>query len=221
MTRNDVLESALRLQREGTPYALVTVLRVAAPTSAQPGDKAVVTAGGAITGWIGGGCAQPVVVRTVRRALADGKAQLIRIAPDDERGGGADEAQRGVQLDDVLDFGMACHSGGTLELFIDPVLPQPQLVIFGASPVAVALSRLAPRVGFAVTVVAHGAVAAKAGASSDFPDAVCVLANDDASEVARAAPHRAYVVVATQGRRDLQALRAALVLEARQVSLVA
>src|SRR5882672_10532294 len=226
MTRNDVLESALRLQREGTPYALVTVLRVAAPTSAQPGDKAVVTAGGAITGWIGGGCAQPVVVRTVRQALADGKAQLIRIAPDDQRGSDADEAQRRpargvVQLDDVLEFGMACHSGGTLELFIDPVLPQPQLVIFGASPVAVALSRLAPRVGFAVTVVAHGAVAAKAGASSDFPDAVCVLANDDASEVARAAPHRAYVVVATQGRRDLQALRAALVLEARQVSLVA
>src|SRR5258706_10724749 len=233
MTRNDVPESALRLQREGTAYALVTVLRAAAPTSAQPGDKAVVTAGGAITGWIGGGCAQPVVVRTVRQALADGKAQLIRIAPDDQRGSDADEAQRRpargvVQLGDVLEFGMACHSGGTLELFIDPILPQPQLVIFGASPVAVALSQLAPRVGFAVTVVAHGPAAASGGsgagaarAASDFPDAMRVRAGDDAGEVGPAAPARSYVVVATQGRRDLQALRAALVLEARQVSLVA
>ena len=82
-------------------------------------------------GWVGGGCAQPAVVRAVRQVLADGHARLIRIAPT------AEDAER--DLGDVLEFGMACHSGGTLELFVDPVLPRAQLVVIGASPVAQAL----------------------------------------------------------------------------------
>ena len=198
--------TAARLQDAGTEYALVTVVRAEAPASARPGDKTVVTTDGAIHGWIDGGCAQPAVVKTVRQVLADGKARLIRIAPpaDGERA-----------LDDVLEFGMACHSGGTLELFVDPVLPRPQLLILGASPVARALSQLAPRVGFAVIVAAHGAQ------SMDFPDAQLVLDSDDAAALGARVMAGTYVVVATQGRRDLQALRAAITLHAREVSFVA
>jgi xanthine dehydrogenase accessory factor len=182
---HDVLATAQRLNQQGTAYALVSVLRVQAPASAKPGDKAVVTGDGVASGWIGGGCAQPAVLKTVRQALADGQARLIRIAPSDEG------AVR--ELGDVLEFGMACHSGGTLELFVDPVLPQARLAIVGDTPLAAALATLAPHVGWQVE---------RAG---------------DESTVAAGA----FVVVATQGRRDLQGLRAALRSQPRQLFFVA
>ena len=208
MTNADtVFDAARRLQQIGTPYALVSVIKALAPASARPGDKAIVTAEGELHGWVGGGCAQPAVIRTVRQVLADGRARLIRIAPTD------DGHER--DLGDVLEFGMACHSGGTLELFIDPVLPHAQLVVIGASPVAASLAQLAPRVGFSVTLIAHEA---DAGA---FPDAQRVIASDDAAVVVPQVVPGAWVVVATQGRRDVQALRLALALNARQVSFVA
>lgn len=201
-----VFDAARRLQQAGTPYALVSVIKALAPASARPGDKAVVTADGDLHGWVGGGCAQPAVLRTVRQALADGRARLIRIAPTE------DGFER--DLGDVLEFGMACHSGGTLELFVDPVLPRAQLVVIGASPVAESLTQLAPRVGFAVTLVAHDADAAA------YPDAQQVICGDDVAAVTSQIAAGAWVVVATQGRRDVQALRLALALNARQVSFV-
>ena len=207
MSTSDVFAAAQRLQASGTPYALVSVVRAQAPASARPGDKAVVTADGRIDGWVGGGCAQPAVLRTVRTALQDGRARMIRIAPS------AEGEER--DLGDVLEFGMACHSGGTLELFIDPVLPQARLLVIGDSPVARALAGLAPRVGFAVAVAAQGATA------EAFPDARPLLASDDAAALAAAVAPGAYVVVATQGRRDVQGLRAALAVGARQISFVA
>ena len=85
MSTSDVLTLAHRLQTEQQPFALVSVLRVQAPASAQAGDKAVVTADGIAAGWIGGGCAQPAVMKTVRQALADGRARLLRISPAELR----------------------------------------------------------------------------------------------------------------------------------------
>ncbi len=201
------LDTAHALHQRQQPFAMVTVLRVTPPTSAKPGDKAVVTADGQIHGWIGGGCAQPAVVKTVRAALADGQARSIRISPAEE--------SREQQLSDVLEFGMACHSGGTLELFVDPVLPLACLTVLGDSPVARALCDLAPRVGFAVNLVAQGAQAA------DFAAASRVLASDEASEVAQQLGAQNWVVVATQGRRDMQALKAALALQPRRTWFVA
>jgi xanthine dehydrogenase accessory factor len=207
MNRNDWIAQAARLQAAQQAFALVTVLRAEAPTSAKPGDKALVTADGQIHGWIGGGCAQPAVLKTVRRALADGQAQTIRIAPTDTT------AER--TLGDVLEFGMACHSGGTLELFIDPVLPATQLTVFGDSPVARALVGLAPRVGLRVALVAEGAVA------SDHPDANVVLGSDEAAHVVSQVNSNGFVVVATQGRRDLPGLKAALALAPSHLWFVA
>jgi xanthine dehydrogenase accessory factor len=204
MNALDILAAAQRLQQQDQPYALVSVLRVQPPASAKPGDKAVVTADGIVHGWIGGGCAQPAVLKTVRQALADGRARVIRIAP-------AEEGQV-RELGDVLEFGMACHSGGTLELFVDPMLPRAQLVVIGDTPLAAALAGLAPRVGLPTTVIAHGGDAAR------FPDAARVLTSDES--VGDVAPG-AFVVVATQGKRDLQGLRAALTLQARRLFFVA
>ena len=230
---HDLLATATRLLQQGEPYALVTVLRVQAPASARPGDKAIVTPDGIVQGWIGGGCAQPAVLRTVRQALSSGRAQMIRIATAEtspQETAGAVPAPRGGglawggpalspgvmrELEDVLEFGMACHSGGTLELFVDPMLPRARLTLIGDSPLAVALAGLAPRVGLRVTVVAHAADAAR------FPDAERVLASDDAAAVAEQLAPGSFVVVATQGRRDVQGLRAALSVQARQVFFVA
>ena len=217
MSHLDLLTTAQRLQQQGQPFALVTVLRVQAPASARPGDKAVVTAEGITEGWIGGGCAQPAVLRTVRQALADGRARMIRIAPVADGADGAGGAEP-RELDEVLEFGMACHSGGTLELFVDPVLPPARLVVIGDSPVAVALAGLAPRLGLAVTVIAQGEPAML---QARFADAQRVLASDDPTAAAVAVAAGALVVVATQGRRDVQGLRAALALQAQTVWLVA
>jgi xanthine dehydrogenase accessory factor len=207
MNRHEWITQAARLQAAEQPFALVTVLRAQAPTSGKAGDKAVVTADGQIHGWIGGGCAQPAVIKTVRRALLDDQPRTIRISPSDE------SAER--DLGDVLEFGMACHSGGTLELFIDPVMPSATLTVVGDSPVARALVGLAPRVGLRVAVVAHGAQAA------DFPDADTVLATDEVSAVNAQLASTPFVVVATQGRRDVQGLKAALALQPQGLWFVA
>ncbi len=206
-TSEAVFEQAQQLQHSGTPYALVSVIRALAPASARAGDKAIVTADGQLHGWIGGGCAQPAVLRAVRQVLADGRARLMRISPADE---GSEKT-----LGDVLEFGMTCHSGGTLELFVDPILPRARLVVIGTSPVAQSLVKLAPHVGFAVTAVAPGLDAAT------LPDAQRVIADDDPAAVSPHVGPHAWVVVATQGRRDVQGLRLALALDARQVSFVA
>ncbi len=206
MKTRQILEIAARAQAAGQPCALVTVVRAESPTSAHPGDKAVVMPDGTIHGWVGGGCAQPAVVKTVRASLADGSPRMIRIAP-------TDAGKR--DLADILEFGMACHSGGTLELFIDPVLPSQQLLVIGTSPVAVALAQLGPRVGFELVVAARGAE------SVDYPDARQVLNDDSIEGIQAAVSSGAYVIVATQGRRDLQGLKAALSLNAAQVSFVA
>jgi xanthine dehydrogenase accessory factor len=220
MNARQVLEAAHRLQQNDQAFALVSVLRVEAPASARPGDKAVVTADGIIHGWIGGGCAQPAVLRTVREALADGRSRVIRIAPADaEKSDQMDTAiDSKRRLEDVLEFGMTCHSGGILELFIDPIVARTQLTIIGDTPLAAALCELAPRVGLPVTVIAHNADPER------FPAADRVLTNDeDAPGIARQHPtlDGCFIVVATQGRRDLQGLRLALSLPGRQTFFVA
>jgi xanthine dehydrogenase accessory factor len=207
MNRNDWITHAARLEAQDRAFALVTVLRAQAPTSAKAGDKALVTADGQIHGWIGGGCAQPAVLKTVRAALDDGIPRSIRIAPTDET------MER--TLDDVLEFGMACHSGGTLELFVDPVLPAVLLTVIGDSPVARALTGLATRLGLRVALVAEQAHA------SDYPEASIVLSTDDAAQVQAKLATSSLVVVATQGRRDLQGLKAALALKPQTLWFVA
>jgi xanthine dehydrogenase accessory factor len=198
-----VLERASALKAAGRPFALVTVVRCESPTSAKPGAKAVVDVEGNIEGWIGGGCAQPAVIDTVKKALKDGQARLIRVSPS--KGGTVEEG--------VIDFGMTCHSGGTLDIFIDPVVPRPALLIIGASPSAQALAALASRAGFDVS-------AACPGADRDmFPDALQVLDSLDVASLAGNAP--AFVVVATQGKRDEGGLEAALATGSPYIAFIA
>ena len=201
------MTQADRLRERREPFALVTVLRVVPPTSARPGDKAVVTADGQIFGWIGGGCAQPAVIKTVRQSLRDGQPRQIRILPR------SDEPT--LVTAEITEFAMACLSGGTLELFIEPMLPSARLLVIGDSPVARALIGLAPQVGFEVTLLAFGAQ------REDFPAAHHVWSDDAPEHVREAWGRGDFVVVATQGRRDLPGLLAALRVEPDHLWFVA
>jgi xanthine dehydrogenase accessory factor len=199
----EILLRGAVLEKAGTPFVLATVVRAVSPASAKPGAKAIVGHDGVIQGWVGGGCAQPAVLKSAKQALQDGQPRLIRISPTKE----------GNQEAGIIDIGMSCHSGGTLEIFIEPVLPRPLLAILGSSPTAQALSGLAPRVGFAVTVACHGAE------RHAFPDAEEVIAGFDLGTLS--ADRHVFVVVATQGQRDIAALEAALATGAEDIAFVA
>lgn len=199
---DQVLEKAAQLRSRNQAFALVTVVRCESPTSARPGAKALVYEDGTIEGWIGGGCAQPAVIKTAKQALRSGQACLIRISPD----------KNSDQEEGIMDFGMSCHSGGTLDIFIDPVVPRPALLILGAAPTAQTLAALANRVGFSVT-------AAFPGANHElFPDAHQVIdgfALDDANS------KPGFIVIATQGKKDEEGLEAALTTGAHYITFIA
>jgi len=198
---DSLLDRASHLKAAGKAFAIVTVVRSEAPTSAKPGAKAIVHADGTIEGWIGGGCAQPAVLKSVRQALQEGKPRLIRISP--ER---TDDPEAGV-----IEFGMACHSGGTLDIFIDPVTARPVLLIIGASPAGQTLSVLARQVGFEVHAAATDV------ARDLFAQADRVF--DRLEGLTVVAP--AFVVVATQGKGDEAGLEAALATGAEYVAFIA
>jgi xanthine dehydrogenase accessory factor len=185
-------EQVRQLDAERTPYALATVVRCKSPTSARPGYKALVTAAGDIHGWIGGGCVQPAVIKATRQALRDGLPQLIRVSPvEDAR-----------PEEDVSDFKSACYSGGSVDIFIEPMLSRPALLLLGSSEVAKSLATLAHFAGFAVTV------ASPAADEAGFPWADQIIRNFDVENTAFSGVP--LVVVATQGKGDQAALQAAL-----------
>jgi xanthine dehydrogenase accessory factor len=207
---DDVLDMISTRKSSGEPFALATVVRTVAATAAKAGAKAVILPDGTISqGWIGGGCARAAVLKAARDALADGKARLVSIQPPDEldgQGHKAGEEQGGVRFAKNM-----CPSQGTMDIFVEPVLPRPQVVICGSSPVAVAIADLAKRSGYSVTVCAPAAEQA-AFADAERRIEGYALPVDEAA--AR------YVVVSTQGRGDEAALLAALAVDADYVAFV-
>src|SRR5829696_4064535 len=142
MTRSEVLVEAGRLAAEGRPYALATVVRVVRPASTRRGDRALVTPDGALAGWVGGACSEPIVVREALRALADGEPRLVRIGP---AGAGADAPG------DVVVAESRCASEGVVEVLIEPELPGPLLAVLGEGVAGRTLVQLARIVGWRVT----------------------------------------------------------------------
>jgi xanthine dehydrogenase accessory factor len=202
--REEIVETMARLIRVEEPFALATVVRTVAAAAAKPGAKALIRSDGSMIGWVGGGCTRAAVEQAARRALADGKARLIRVRPET----GADREPEGVEV-----HPSSCPSGGTVDVFVEPMLPAPRLIIMGGSPAARALSDLARRIGFAVTV------AAPAADQKGFVDVERRIEGFDLSVEPAAAT--SFVVVATQGRGDRAALGAALLSGARYVACIA
>jgi xanthine dehydrogenase accessory factor len=194
----------------GQPFALATVVRTVAATAAKAGAKAVILPDGTIyEGWIGGGCARAAVLKAAQDALADGQSRLVSVQPPNaltEQG-----LQAGVEEGGVRFAKNMCPSQGTMDIFVEPVLPQPQVVVCGSSPVAVAVADLSRRSGFAVTVCAPVAEQATFG-EVDRRIEGYALPVDEAGQ--------RYVVVSTQGRGDEAALLAALAVDVDYIAFV-
>lgn len=201
----DIIDCMARLKGDGQPFALATVVRTEDATAAKAGAKAVVRADGTVVGWVGGGCTLGAVRKAAAQVLSDGRARLIRVYPKERLADGPAEA--GVEV-----HKSACPSGGTVEVFVEPILPRPALIVAGASPVARALAELGRRAGFAVTVAAL---------AEDQPRFVEADARVDGFDLSGVSGLRTgYVVVATQGKRDREALGAALSCGAPYVAFV-
>jgi xanthine dehydrogenase accessory factor len=205
-----VLDRAVQHQTKGDIFALATVVRTVSVTAAKAGAKALITPDGEIEeGWIGGGCARAAVLKAARQCMADGQSRLISIAPKDllaDLGVSPGEDRAGV-----LYARNSCPSQGTMDIFVEPILPEPRLLILGSSPVAVALARLAPRMGFAVTV------AAPAGELDRFAGPCAKI---DGVRAPPDAGSQVYIVVSTQGAGDRAALKLAATEEARYRAFV-
>ncbi|HET7381692.1 MAG TPA: XdhC family protein [Pseudolabrys sp.] len=207
---SDILGIISARKETGEPFALATVVRTVSATAAKAGAKAVILPDGTIyEGWVGGGCARAAVLKAAKDALADGQSRLVSVQPPDaldEKGLKAGEEREGVRFAKNM-----CPSQGTIDIFVEPVLPQPQVVICGSSPVAVAIADLARWSGFAVTVCAPAAEQSSFAEVDRRIEGYALPVNEAGSR---------FVVVSTQGRGDEAALLAALAVDVDYVAFV-
>lgn len=203
--RREILELAARLSAEGTPFVLATVVWSRAPSSGKPSATAIVTADGTLRGWLGGACAEPVVLREALRALEEGTPRLLFLGTPDDLAGHRREG--------VVTVPIACQSEGALEIYVEPVLPSPHLVVIGRSPAVDALAEMALALGWRPTVVDDRGDPALHPANLDVRTSLA----DGLAEIGPGS----MVVVATQGHDDEEALEQALGTPAGYVGLVA
>jgi len=206
----EVMDLVTQLKAAEQAFVLATVVRTVSVTAAKAGAKAIIRPDGTIVaGWIGGGCARGAVLKAAREALADGEPRMVSVQPEDmlaELGVKPGEHRDGVGFASNM-----CPSKGTMDIFVEPVLPHPSLVILGASPVATSLATQARQLGYHVTLAAPAADLAA------VPDADTLVDGFAFGELHQA---RRFIVISTQGRGDEVALRAAVALEAAYVAFV-
>lgn len=189
--RTELFRMAADLTQRGEAFALAFVVRRLPASSSREGDMAIITADGTFHGWLGGSCTQPTVVAEVERALRDGRPRLLALSPQPER-----EQRPGVVV-----APMTCFSGGSVEIYIEPVLPSPRLVIFGGSPIAQATRALGQALGYAVLPEEEAASASQA----PLFVVVATMGDDDEASVRRAfALSPAYVGVVASAKRGGQ-----------------
>jgi xanthine dehydrogenase accessory factor len=200
---DDVLDRAAELRRRGETFVVATVVRVEPPTSAQAGDKALITADGKLWGWVGGSCSEGLVRREAMIAMGDAQPRLVKIAPDESPD----------HLPGVVSHLSTCPSAGKLDVFIDPQLPRPLLLVVGDTPAAHTLVKLGATIGYKTCAVHPGAL------PTDFPEADQVIGSLD---LAPAQPNAStWAVVATMGHYDEDAIEALLGYDVAHIGLVA
>ena len=183
-----VLEEMGELTRRGEPFALATVVWRQSPSSSQPGARAIITAGGELHGWIGGACAEPVVILQAQQVMADGTARLLLLGTPEQFGAAVPDGMTVIPI--------SCQSEGALEVYIEPVLPVPHLVIVGDSPMTRTLASLAAALGWRTDPIR----------GPDFTP--------------EAADGRSMIVVATQGHDDEDVLERAVAARPAYLGLV-
>jgi xanthine dehydrogenase accessory factor len=184
----DIVEQASELARRGQEFAMATVVWRQGPSSGQQGSRAIITASGELYGWIGGACAEPAVIRAAREVIVEREPRLLLL-------GNAEQFGSAIP-DGIAVVPISCQSEGALEVYIEPVLPTPHLMIVGRSPMAHTLADLAKALGWRTALV-DGA---------DF----------SAADISA----RSMVVVATQGHGDEEALEQAVAAYPAFVGLV-
>lgn len=192
---NEIVESYARNWDGLTPYARATVVHTDGATAAKAGAKAIVTSDGELIGWIGGGCLRGAVLRAARQAMDSAMPRLIRVRPKEQISAPRDPD--GVEL-----HASGCPGKGKADVFIEPIMPKPPLIIIGTSHIARALSELAAGLSLELVPVA-GAEDAPLAALRQRPDL-----------------ERGFIVIATQGTRDYAALACALATDAPYVAFI-
>jgi xanthine dehydrogenase accessory factor len=209
-THVEVMDLVAQMKASEQAFVLATVVRTVSVTAAKAGAKAIIRPDGTIVaGWIGGGCAKGAVLKAAREALADGEPRMVSVQPENllaELG-----VKPGDNKDGVRFASNMCPSKGTMDIFVEPVLPHPSLVILGASPVALSLAAQARQLGYHVTL------AAPAADLTAEPDAHMVV---DGFAPRYLNDARRFVVVSTQGKGDEAALNQALSIKAEYHAFV-
>ena len=199
---NQLIKIINELNDQRQRYAKATVVRRKIPSSGKPGDSAIILEDGSMHGWIGGGCTRGIVLKEALLAINDGKPRFISISPD-----------AGEQYDgDTRLYTMTCQSGGTVDLFIEPVLPKPQLVIFGNSHIAIALAKIALVMDYRVTAI-HPHLDATDYGNLEGLEIETDYSVEDLSE-------NTYLIVCTQGQGDEDALEKAIRTQNDYISFV-
>lgn len=183
-----IMEQASELARRGEAFAVATVVWRQGPSSGQLGSRAIITASGELHGWIGGACAEPSVMRQARQVIEEGTPRLLLLGTSDQFAGAVPEGMTVVPI--------SCQSEGALEVYIEPVVPAPHLVVVGRSPMAHTLAELARVLGW----------------RADLRDWTEFSASD--------ASERSMVVIATQGNGDEEAIEQAVLARPAYLGMV-
>jgi len=198
------IETVQELKKKNEPFALAVVVRRDAPSSGKVGDKALIRRSGQLEGWIGGGCVSGIVLKEALDAIRSGKARLVRI--------GKHLVDSQIQ-EGVMEYKMTCQSEGTVEVFIEPVLPQPHLVVIGKSEIAKSLVRIAMATGYRITGVGQDA-------NLKTYDKVDELITHYDLSGMKTSP-ASFIVIATQGENDEKALLESLKKDCSYIGFVA
>ena len=190
---NDLIDQISKYMGEGEEFAVAQVIWREAPSSGKPGDKAIILKDGTMIGWIGGGCVKGIAIKEAHEAIRENKSRLVRINPDEVNG---------EEDSNHKTYRMTCHSGGTMELFIEPITPNPQLIIVGKSNIARALSKLAIATNLRVHVLSNDVN------KGMFPGVKNIYDRVDFSKIN--IDKNTFIVVATQGEDDEESIRKAL-----------
>jgi xanthine dehydrogenase accessory factor len=200
----EVMDLVAQMKSAERAFALATVVRTVSVTAAKAGAKAIIAPDGTIVaGWIGGGCARSAVLKAACEALADGVPRMVSVQPQDllaELGVKPGESREGIRFATNM-----CPSKGTMDIFVEPVLPHPSLIILGASPVALSLAAQARTLGYHVTLAAP---------ATDVPVVPDADERIDGFQLRELNDAKRFVVVSTQGKGDEAALRAAVAIDA-------
>ncbi|MDH5366732.1 MAG: XdhC family protein [Cyclobacteriaceae bacterium] len=200
---DSVLEDIIRKQAVDEPIAMAIIVRREGQTSGKPGDKALITAKGEVKGWIGGGCTRGIVIKESLASIKEGTPRLVKIQPTEDT-----PKQNGVS-----NYRMTCMSGGSVEVYIEPIMPVSQIKIFGRSHIAKALCQVGKAAGFAITVVSDRAE------EDMFPQADKIVSLKEFDN--KSSSRNDFVIVCTQGENDGNSLLTAVKMNTNYIAFVA